>query len=110
VRVGRDRASTGGFGKARAVELRLGGDGEQLRERVLAEDLVDALGRPVDGRSGDERVRGGGEFKVLFRMGQRVVRDQRSYMRELGRFGAKEFAASRGIEEEIGHRDGGAAG
>ena len=103
------RFQGGGSGRAGAVELRFGGDGQQLRERVFAEDLVDALGGTADGRRGDERVRGGDQFEVLFGMCERVVRDQRGDVRELGRFGAEEFAACRRVEEEIGDGDGGSA-
>lgn len=42
-------------------------------------------------------------------VGQRVMRDQRRDVSQLGRFGAKEFAARRRVEEEIGGGDGGAA-
>ena len=86
----------GGSGRPACVEWRFGGDGEQLRERVLAEDLVDALGGAGDGRRGDEGVRGGDEFEVLFRMGQRVVGDQRGDVRELGRLRRGEICGAPG--------------
>ena len=37
------------FGKTGAVKMRFGGDGKQLRKRLFAEDLVDALGGRLTG-------------------------------------------------------------
>ena len=54
--------------------------------------------------------RGGEELEVFLGMGQRVVRDQRRHVSQLGGFGAKEFAPRRRVEEEIGDGDGGSAG
>ena len=42
-------------------------------------------------------------------MRQAVVRDQRGDVRQLGLLGAQEFLARRDVEEQIAHRDGGAA-
>ena len=88
---------------------RFGGHGQQLRQRVFAEDLVDALGGAADRRRGDEGVGGGEQLEVLLRMGQRIVRDQRGHVGQFGGFGAEKFAPGRGVEEEIGDGDRGSA-
>ena len=44
------------LGQAGALERSFGGDGKQLAERLLAEDLEDALGGASDGRRGEDGV------------------------------------------------------
>ena len=46
------------------------------------------------------------KLEVLFRMRQRVMRDQRGDVGQFGRFGAEEFSARWSIEEEIADGDG----
>ena len=48
--------------------------------------------------------------KCLVGMGERVVRDERGDVRELGLLGLEELAARRGVEEEVADGDGGAGG
>ena len=64
------------------------------------------------------RVTGGAEtivwvaeskLELLFRMGQRVMRDQRGHVRQLSGFGAEKFAPRRSVEEQIGDRNRGPA-
>ena len=97
------------FGQAGAVEGRFSGDGQQLAEGVFAKDLVDALGGARDRRRGEDGVGGREQLEVLFRVDERVVRDERGDMGELSGLGAEEFAACRRVEEEIGDGDGGSA-
>ena len=54
-------------------------------------------------------MRGRTQFEVLLRMDQCVVRDESRHVRQLGGFGAKEFAPGRRVEEQIGNGDGGSA-
>ena len=76
-----------------------------MAQRLLAEDLVDALGGARNRRRRDDGVRRRDKLKVLLRMGQRVMRDQRGNMRQFGRFGAQKFAPRRSVEEQIGDGD-----
>ena len=99
----------GGSGRPARSSSNFGGDGEQLAERLLAEDLEDAFGGAGDGRRGEDGMAGGEKIELLLRMGQRVVRDQRGDVGQLSGFGAQKFAPRRRVEEEIGDGDGGAA-
>ena len=46
----------GGSGRPDVRQRRFGGHGQQLAERFLAEDLIDAFGGARDGRRGDDGV------------------------------------------------------
>ena len=83
---------------------------ENCDKRLFAEDLVDALGRSTDGRSGNQRVRCREQLEVLFGMGQCIVRHQCGNVRQFGGLGAQKLAARGSIEKKIGDRDGGSAG
>src|SRR6185437_16741871 len=50
------------------------------------------------------------QLEVFGGVGERVVRDQRSDVREFRLFGAEEFAASGRVEEEVADGDGGSGG
>jgi hypothetical protein len=82
-----------------------GGNGEQLVEHILAEDLIHALAVTGDGWRDQHRVRGGVEFEVFARVRQGIVRDQRSNVGELGGLRLQEFLASGGIEKKIANGD-----
>ncbi len=55
-------------------------------------------------------MRRGVEFEVFGGVDQRVVRDERGDVGELGLLGLEKFAAGGGVEEEIAEGDGGADG
>ena len=100
----------GRLGQAAMGKGTLRGNWEQLGEGVFAEDLVDALGGAGDGGRGDDGVGGGGELEVFLRMDEGVVGDEGGDVTEFSAFGAEEFAAGGGVEEEVGYGDGGSAG
>ena len=81
------------------------GNGNQLVEDFLAENLVHALAVSRNRRRHQHGVGGGMQFEMLVGMGQRVVRHQRCDMRKLGGFRFEKFLARRNIEEEIADRD-----
>src|SRR5690348_1807588 len=60
-----------------------------------------------DRRNLQQRMAGRVQLKVLVRMRERVVRDQRRNVAELRTFRAKKFPARRHIEEEVAYRDRG---
>src|SRR5271165_5749471 len=82
-----------------AIERQQRAEGDELVERLLAEHLIDALRVVGDGRRDEHGVGGGVQFPVHLGMRQRVVRDQRSDVRQLGGFGLQELAARRDVEE-----------
>ena len=98
------------LGEAGAGEVELGGGGEHELRGVFAEDLEEPVGGVGYGGRDEQCLRGGVEFEVSGGVGQRVVRDQRGDVGELGLFGLEEFAAGGGVEEEIADGDGGAGG
>ena len=81
------------------------GDGNQLVENFLAENLVHALAVSRDRRRHQHGVGGGVQLEMLVGMRQRVVRHQRCDVRQLGGFGFQKFLARRNIEEKIADGD-----
>ena len=80
-------------------------DGNQLIENVLTKNLIDAVAVACDRRRYQHGIRSRVQFKVLLRMRQRVVGDQRRDMRQLRRFGFQEFFSGRSIKEEVANGD-----
>ena len=78
---------------------------DEFVERLLAEELVDAIGEAFDGRAVDDLLRRRRENELLAGIGERVVRDERSDVAKLGGFGFQKFAASRNGVEKIGDAD-----
>ncbi len=100
----------GRVGQTGVGEGGLGGHRQQLSERVLAEDLVDALRGARHRRRGDDGVRGRDQLEVFLRVGQRVVGHQGCDVGQLGGLCAEEFAPGRGVEEEIRYGQRGSTG
>ena len=94
------------MGQAYAREGLHGREWNQLVKGFLAKDLIDALAVSRHRRSYQHGIGGGMQFEMLFGMGQRIVRDQRCDVRELGGFGLEELLARGSIEEEVAHGDG----
>ncbi len=69
------------FGQPGVRQLDFGRQGQQLIQCVLAEDLEDALRRLAHRRRHQQRMRGGVQLEVLVRVGERVMRNQRGYVR-----------------------------
>ena len=63
-----------------------------------------------DGRHAQEFFAAVVRVEGLVGVRQAVVRDQRGDMRQFGLLGAQEFLACGHVEEQVAHRDGGAAG
>jgi hypothetical protein len=99
-----------GFGDGGAECGGGGGDFDELVERLLAEELVDAIGEAFDGRTIDDLLRRRGEDELFGGIGERVVRDERRDVAELGGFGFQKFAARGDGVEKIGDADGCACG
>ena len=57
-RFGRFALPGRGLGQARVRERQFGGDGQQLRQGIFAEDLIDALGGARDRRGGEHGMGG----------------------------------------------------
>ena len=89
-----------------ALQRLHGGNGNQLVENFLAENLVHALAVARDRRRHQHGVSGGVQFEMLAGMGQRIMGYKRCDMRKLGGFGFQKFLARRNIEEQITDRDG----
>ena len=85
----------GGSGRPAWSSGSFGGHGQQLGQRVLAEDLVDALGGARYRRRGDEGVRGREQLEVLLRVDQGVMRDQRRHVGQFGAIRRGEICAAR---------------
>src|SRR6266700_3753649 len=81
-------------------------DRDQLVERLLSEYLIYAFAVAGYGRCNQHGIGGGMQLKMLIGMGQRIVRDQRSNMRQLSGFRLQEFFSSGSIKEEIADSDG----
>ena len=64
------------LGQSGALEFRLGDDGQQLVERLFAEDLVDALLMRLHWRRHQQRARLRVQLEMLVRMSQRIVRHE----------------------------------
>ena len=89
------RAPRRRLGQADALEGLQGGHGNQLVQRLFAEDLIDALAVSRHRRRDQHGVGGGVQLEMLFRMRQRVVRDQRRDVRQLGGLGLQKFLSRR---------------
>ena len=79
----------------------------QLVERLLAEDLIDALRMVCHRRRNQHGIRGRVQLPMHFGMRQRVMRHQRRDVRQLGRFSLQKLTSRRNVEEQIAHRDAG---
>ena len=86
-----------------------GGDWDQLVEHFFTEHLINPLAISLDGRSNKNGVGGGMHFKVLVRMGERVMRDEAGNVKTFGRLGFEEFASRRDVEEQVPDLELGAA-
>ena len=84
------------------------GNFDEFVERLLAEELVDAIGKPFDRGAIDDLLRRRGEHELFAGIGERVVGDQRGDVAEFGSFGLQEFATRGNAVEKIGDTDGGA--
>ena len=77
----------------------------QLFERLPSENLVHPVRQFFHRRAIQDFLRGSLQQKLPVRMRQRVMRDQRSDMPQLGRFRFQEFPPRRHRVENIGHAD-----
>ena len=95
------------FRQPGAGQLDFGCQREKLIQRVLAEDLKNTLCRALDRGRHQQGVGGRVQLKMLVRMSQRVMRNQRGYMSQLGIFRLEEFSPRRGIEKQVTHGERG---
>ena len=92
--------------KANVSERQFRSDGNELLQNILAEDLINALTAAGDWRRDQYGVRRRVQFKMLIRMRQCIVRDQRRNMRKLGGLRLQKLFARRNIKEEIADGNG----
>ena len=79
--------------------------GNQLIQRFFAEDLIHALAVSRHRRRHQHGIRRRVQLKMLLRMRQRILRDQRRDVRQLGRLRLQKFLARRSIKKKIAHRN-----
>ena len=96
------------LGDGRAKRCRRRRNFNQLFHRLVAKELVNAVGEFIGGRRVDDFLRWRGQHELLIRVGQRVVRDERSDVAEFSRVRLEKFLARGNAVKKIGDADGGA--
>ncbi len=93
------------LGDRRAKGGRNGGDFHQLFERLPSEELIDAVGQLFRWRTVDNFLRRRDEDKLLRRIRQRVMCNQRSDVAQLCSIRLEKFSARRNTVENVGDAD-----